>query len=269
MKPTLIIFARALVLVLICFARISGATIDPATGNARPIVPEIAAAGYQLGFSDEFNGTGLDQDKWIYRTDSKMLSTQLPANVSVSGGALHIVLKKEDANGRHYTGGGIISRAFYLYGYYEARLKVPSGAGWHTSFWLQRHDGSGGTGTKGAAQEIDICEQTSPKPTYSAGVIDWGLPAFPKGLNFGRKYIPAPGLPEDFHVWSCEFTHAKVKFFFDGKLTHEVDATKFKHRDENIWLTAIATVPVDDSKLPATADFDYVRYYAPPPPAAP
>ncbi len=55
-----------------------------------------------------------------------------------------------------------------------------------------------------------------------------------------------------------------MSFYFDGRLTHEVDARKFGHGDVNIWLTSIASVPVDDGKLPAEADFDYVRYYAPP-----
>ncbi len=181
-----------LLFVLGC-AALHAAPIDPATGQVQPVVPEIAAAGYQLAFSDEFNGSQLDSGKWAYRTDSKMLSTQLPANVSVSDGVLHLALRKESARGKDHTGGGVISHDAFRYGYYEARFRVPAGAGWHTSFWLQKQDGSGSTGTKVAAQEIDICEQTSPKPEYSAGVIDWARPDHPKGLDFGRKYIPATG----------------------------------------------------------------------------
>jgi hypothetical protein len=116
-------------------------------------------------------------------------------------------------------------------------------------------------GTKAGNQEIDICEQTSPKPDYSVGVIDWTVP--PKGKDCGRKYIPAANLPADFHVWSCEFTPTVVKFFFDGKWVYQVDAAKFVPGDQNIWLTSIANTKVDDTKLPTEADFDYVRYYAP------
>ncbi len=128
------------------------APIDPDTGSAQPLVPGIATAGYQLAFSDEFNGTALDTGKWDYRTDSKMLSTQVPGNVGVSDGLLHLHLRKESAGGKAHTGGGVISRQLFRYGYYEARFRVPAGAGWHTSFWLQKHDGSGGTGTRLAAQ---------------------------------------------------------------------------------------------------------------------
>jgi len=237
------------------------APIDPASGNAKPVVPEIAAAGYQLAFSDEFNGTALDTNKWDYRTDSKALSTQLPENVTVSDGSLHLLLKKETAHGKNYTGGGVISKQLFKYGYYEARFRIPSGAGWHTSFWTQKQDGSEGTGTKAATQEIDICEQNSRNPAeYSTGVRNW----LNKGKSYGQKYLKTSDLSTDFHIWSCEFTPTVVKFFFDGKLTHLTDATLFPHGDQNIWLTSIGYTKVDDLRLPAVADFDYVRYYAPP-----
>lgn len=222
-------------------------------------------AGYALVWADEFDGQSLDLARWDYRTDSKLWSTQLPQNIRVADGQLKIALKKEDANDKHYTGGGIISKTTFQYGYYEARFKVPAGAGWHTSFWAQKQDGSGGTNPRAARQEIDFCEQDSVKLTnYSAGVIDWSGPK--KGANFGRKYVATPDLSQDFHVWGCEFTATQVRFFFDGKLTHETDATQFAHGEQHIWLTSIAaplggTKQVDESRLPAEAVFDYVRYF--------
>ena len=218
--------------------------------------------GYQLSWGDEFDGNALDMSKWDYRTDSKMWSTQLPANVSVSDGTLNLALKKESAGGKSYTGGGIISKQTFTYGYYEARFKVPPGSGWHTSFWTMKSDGKGGTKPMGT-QEIDICEQDSVKLTnYSAGVIAWGN----KGRGIGRKYVKTPDLNADFHVWGCEYTPETVKFFFDGQLTHQADATTFKQGPQNIWLTCIAchygsTWGVDEKRLPAVAQYDYVRYF--------
>jgi beta-glucanase (GH16 family) len=48
-------------------------------------------------------------------------------------------LKKEDRGKLHYTAGGVISKKTFKYGYYEARFRVPPGAGWHTSFWMMRN----------------------------------------------------------------------------------------------------------------------------------
>lgn len=225
-------------------------------------------AGYQLVWSDEFNGTTLDLNKWHYRTGEKLESAQKPENVSVSDGLLRIALKKEKSGKAHYTAGGVISRQSFKYGYYEARFRCPKGAGWHTSFWT----------SAGKAQEIDICEQDSANNrSYSAGVIDWSGKSGKKLFGFGRKHFRSPreAVPDfaaDFHVWGCEFTPSSVTFYLDGKVTHHTDATKFPHGDHNVWLTCLGALwgdpvkpkHIDDSKLPAYADFDWVRIYTKP-----
>jgi beta-glucanase (GH16 family) len=93
----------------------------------------------ELVWAEEFNGDVLDQGKWTYRTDSKHLSTQKPENVSARDGFLHLALKKGAAGGKNFTGTGIISREVFKYGYFEAHMKMPAKAGWHTSFWLQKY----------------------------------------------------------------------------------------------------------------------------------
>jgi beta-glucanase (GH16 family) len=237
-----------------------------AVGRGQSSSPPVAPYGdvvrnYVLSWSDEFDGTALDETKWTYRTDTKMWSTQKPENVSVAGGNLIVALKRE-TDGKH-TGGGIISKQQFEYGYYESRFKVPPGSGWHTSFWAMIYNDKNTAPAK--TQEIDFCEQDSVKTTkYSAGVIAWDQ----RGKNYGRKYVQTPDLAADFHVWGCEFTPTTVRFYFDGQLTHQTDATKFKQGPGNIWLTCIATPLggtkyIDDKRLPATAEFDYVRYFAP------
>ena len=235
--------------------------------------PSAPLTGYQLVWSDEFDGAKLDTAKWDYRTDSKMWSTQKPENASVSNGTLKLHLKKEEAGKMHYTGAGVISKQAFKYGYYEARVKVPPGAGWHTSFWMMLNNGKGGTGTFAACQELDVIENDSVNTGKSGmNVHKWKGPH----VSMGLKFIKTPDLSADFHVFGCEFTPATVKYFFDGKLVQTVDVAKakqkdgaivdFEHGDQNIWLTSIAsnlggTKAVDDSKLPAVAEFDYVSFY--------
>lgn len=223
----------------------------------------LPVSGYRLVWSDEFDGETLDTSEWDYRTDSKHWSTQTAKNVSLANGRLTIEGKKEAAGGKQYTGGGVISKRAFQYGYYEARLRVPPGAGWHTSFWMMKHDCSGGTAPQAAAQELDVCENDSVKlGGYGVVVHRWLGPH----QTFGGKWVATPDLSADFHVFGCEFTPKTVKYFFDGKLVQTIDATQFPHSEQQIWLTMIAsqlggTKAVDDSKLPATAEFDYVRFY--------
>jgi len=254
--------------VLVASLLVSGLALAadaPREDTIKPQVTEGNLSGYKLVWHDEFDGDKLNTADWDYRTDSKMWSTQKLENVAISGGLLHLNVKKEEAGKMHYTGSGIITKKEFKYGYYESRFKVPPGAGWHTSFWMQKHDGSGGTGPTAAAQELDVCENDSVKLTsYGVNVHQWN-PKPHKAM--GGKGVKTPDLSADFHVWGCEFTPQKVTFFFDGKIVQTVDATKFAHGPQNIWLTTIATSlggakKVDDSKLPAAAEYDYVRYFA-------
>ena len=256
------------------------------TRAAEPESPPLP--GYHLVWSDDFNGTALDTNQWFYRTGKRLLSFQRPENVSFTNGLLRLALKKENAGGAHYTAGGVISRRQFKYGYYEARFRCPDAAGWHTAFWTMDYTDPGTlpsgadyaqlveqshitNATRLKAQEIDICEQDAVNPrSYSAGVIDWSGRSSKRSVGFGRKYyLDTADFAAGFHVWGCEFTRATVKFYLDGKLTHETDAAKFPHGDQNIWLTCVAALwgnPVkpktmDDRKLPAFADFDWVRFY--------
>jgi len=234
------------------------ATLAPRPSFAEP------PPGYTLAWSDDFDGQKLDAGKWVYRTDSKMWSTQKPENVTVADGRLQLHVKKEDAGGKHYTGAGVISKQAFKYGYYESKFKVPPGAGWHTSFWMMRHDGKGGTDPKATVQELDVCENDSVKLTsYGVNVHQWN-PGPHKSM--GWKGVKTPDLSADFHEWGCEFTPETVKYFFDAQLVQTVDATKFPHGEQHIWLTTIASQlggakKVDDAKLPAAAEYEYVRFY--------
>ena len=220
---------------------------------------------YILAFHDEFDGKSLDTKKWVYRTDSKHWSTQEPENVEVRDGNLLLHLKKEQSNGMEYTGAGIISKERYSFGYYEASMKVPPGAGWHNSFWLMDHDGSGSTATASSIIEIDIIENDSKNPTrYGANFHRWNE----KHISIGHKVTQSPDMSKDFQVFACLYTPEYVKFFMNGEEVHQIDISDMPKAPLNIWLTSIATwlgqtESVDEEQLPAKVEFEYVRFYQP------
>ena len=230
------------------------------------LAPAQAPAGYTLVWSDEFNGAQLDTSKWNYRTDSKHWSTQLPGNVSVAGGHLVLALRKETAGDKQYTGGGVISRQAFRFGYYETRFRILAGKGWHSSFWMMGHDGSGGTGTTATKLELDVIENDSiDLAGYGVNLHKWEGQHTSQG---GKRVSVSPPL-SDFHVFGCEYTPAEVRYFLDGKPVQTVDVSQLPHGDLNIWLTSIAsslgkTDAVDESRLPGRVEYDYVRYYTRP-----
>jgi beta-glucanase (GH16 family) len=244
-----------------CSLLLAGAILSSAAIADSPKAP---IAGYELAWAEEFDGDVLDKAKWAYRTDSKHLSTQKPENVSVQNGLLQLQLKQEAAGGKNYTGAGIISREAFKYGYFEARLKMPAGAGWHTSFWLQKHDGSGTTDSQDALQGLDVGQHDSIDPLSYTVTLNKYNPAPP--ANYGYQRLAAPDLSADFHVFGCEFTPEAARFYLDGKLVHTVSASAIQHGEQNLWLTSIAshmggTRQVDESALPQAVLCDYVRVY--------
>ena len=234
--------------------------------DIRPTIAEGTPHACRLAWHDEFDGDALDTREWEPRTDSKHWSTQKPENLTVSGGMLHLVLKKEKAGKMEYTGAGAISRRTFTHGFYEARFRCPPGKGWHTSFWMQKHDGSGGTDPRAARQEIDVIENDSVNPThYSTTTHVWNPPPH---TSRGHKTVTTPDLSADFHTFGCAFGPRRAVIYLDGRPVQETDVGNFEHGPMNVWLTSIAshlgrTDKVDDAKLPAEAVFDYFRFFEP------
>lgn len=226
--------------------------------------------GYQMVFNDDFDGASLDTNRWGFRLEPKMLSAQQRENVSVKDGNLVIALRKESVRGKNYTGGGVISRQKFVYGYYEARFKTPPAEGWHTAFWAMRHR-FGDTSAPLPLLELDFCEQDGGDPHYfSFGIINqsrYHRIVKRQSWNGGRWVIEdAPDTSADFHVWACEFTPETTRFYFDGRLTKELSSAGFPHDEMNVWFSVIASTLkgdrfVDDSKLPNAVYCDYVRVY--------
>lgn len=234
-------------------------------------VTALPPAGYELVFADEFEGHEVDTEKWNFRLVDKMLSAQQRENVSVRNGHLEIALRKESVAGKNYTGGGVISRRTFVYGYYEARFQTPPAEGWHTAFWSMRHNEPGKKPRLPALLELDFCEQDGGDPHYfSFGVINQSRYHQRKNRqswNAGRWVIEdAPDTSASFNVWGCEFTPGFTRFHFNGRLTKEIPSSGFPHDEMSVWMSVIASTLkgdrwVDEAKLPNVVLCDYIRVY--------
>lgn len=235
-----------------------------------PALPATAAAPsdlYTLVFSDEFDGTAVDTSKWNYRTDVKGWSAQRAQNVTVGGGLMSINLKKEQFAGMQYTGGGLVSKKTFRYGYYETRVKTNAGSGWHPAFWAMAGDGST-TDPAGRRTEIDGFELDSHVPRQLHHNVH-GWKADDTKVSKGTAYDVGFDTSAAFHTYGFEWTESQVKFFVDGVLKYTASYSPTcctQHDYIGVWLTAIAiglsgSPGVDDSALPSKVQFDYFRYY--------
>jgi beta-glucanase (GH16 family) len=226
--------------------------------------------GYVYVWGDDFNGSALDPSKWMYRTDVKAESSQRPGNVRVENGALVIEMEKQADRGKQYTGGGVISKQRFRYGYYEARVKMFGGSGWHESVWAMfALDGS----TTYPAQmrtEIDGMEFDSATPERGhMGLIIWRRPGESRHLSCTPGAYQGAldfDATQGFHTYGFEWTAANVKYYLDGKQRCVLDypPSAGEHDRINFWLTAIGYErggKIDDAKLPGRMLVDFAAFY--------
>lgn len=233
--------------------------------------PAQPPPGYTLAWSDDFDGPSLNTTKWMYRTDVKMDSSQRPENVSVSNGQLVIHLRKEDHRGKSYTGGGVISRERFRYGYYEARVKMHGASGWHQSVWAMFAGDGSTTYPEQMRTEIDAMEFDS-DVTWKGhmGLIKWQGPGKSTSLSCTPGVYRGPlgfDASAGFHHYGFEWTPKEVRFYLDGDLRCVLPypPTDGEHDSINFWLTAIAyeklSGKIDDSRLPGRMIVERAAFY--------
>jgi beta-glucanase (GH16 family) len=103
------------------------------------------ASGWVVVFEDNFGQAKLDSTAWYTRFiyyggtldhfgNEKQRYVDTGVHV-LSNGVLNLVAKKPWSSG-YYASGMIRSRQTFLYGYFEARMKLPSVRGLFPAFWL-------------------------------------------------------------------------------------------------------------------------------------
>ena len=203
-----------------------------AEGDARA-TGTPASGGWELVWSDEFDGTALDAAKWNVQTgdgtaegipgwgNSELQSYQA-ANIVVTGGVLVIAAREEAAGDGHAYTSGRINTAGKLdmtYGRFEASIQAPAGQGLWAAFWMLPTDSAYGPWAAGG--EIDIVEVFSREPgPFAQAALHYGM-AWPLNTLDYAKYSavdPADG----FHVYAVEWDAEEIRWFVDGAHFHTV-----------------------------------------------
>ncbi len=224
----------------------------------------VADNGWELVWSDEFEGDALDLTKWTPEescwgggNNERQCYTAREANVSVEDGFLYLKARKEEFTGpdrppeialdpnpqvtQPYTSGKVRTLGLHSwkYGRIEARAKVPKGQGTWVAFWMMPEKAVyGGWPLSG---EIDIMEAVNQGASCNACKGDFGENRSISALHFGgmfpdNTYVSkASSLPslalqsDDFHVYSVEWGEGLIRFLVD-------DQVHFTARQED-WFT--------------------------------
>ncbi len=229
---------------------------------------------YKLLLNDEFNGTELNTDIWMYRSGS----TNRNENVRVADGKLMIDYKKVDDNktASSYTGGGVITKMDLPYGYYEVHAKSFNGAkGLHTSFWTAAQATNFPYYPKNnSCIEIDGFEIDSNNgdaalsPYYNLHY--WWADHSTGGSARYDINTDNDVTTEDWFTMGFEYLPGKIVYYVNGEKVGENPL--YVYNPANVWLTALAWTSnvdpavIDDSKadengLFGSSEYDYFRFY--------
>lgn len=228
---------------------------------ARDLTAAPPTSDYELIFEDNFDGNELNTNTWTYRVDKRMDGLNRRENVSVSGGNLHIAVRTDTINGQPTpTGGGVITRKPFGYGYYESRSQpFMAGRGVHSAFW----QAGGGSTPNNRIFEIDSYEIDSGS---RLGCNNLYVHISPKGTTEMpwplRAHVTWKFAPDGWFLDGYEYTPDGVIFYDNGRQVARVEWPDLTAQ-QVVWLTALnGCGKVDASKQPGETVFDYFRYYA-------
>lgn len=256
-----------------------GALISTTAMNI-PLPVGQAGNQWTMIFSDEFNGNGLDGSKWhtcyygatdygkegCKITDNGELQWYQPDEVLIENGMARLRAQQRQMNGLEYTSGMIAShdKFTFLYGYAEARLRVPAGQGLWPAFWMMAQD-------RVWPPEIDILEILGDTPQIAHMTLHYGV----KNVNHDTSgsYWKGPDFSGDFHTFAVHWQPEGIIWYIDGVERFRVTENLPNKPMYLILNLAVGGrwpgAPDTTTRFPATFDIDYVRVWQPistPPP---
>lgn len=213
---------------------------------------KLSYDGYQLKWSDDFDGTALNRADWNVETHAPgWVNSELQEyadsdeNISVKDGKLVIKpIKTNEGGVVSYTSGRINTqnKHNFTYGLFEVRAKVPAGQGFLPAFWMMAAD-ENLYGQWPRCGELDIMEIMGQQTDKLYGTLHYGNP---HNESQGTYMLTGDNFADNYHTFSCEWEPGKIRWYLDGILYHE----------ESDWYSAT----VGQGTLTYPAPFDQPFY---------
>jgi len=250
---------------------------------------KIYEPNWVVSWSDEFNGSALDESVWSKVNDGNPSNGELQFytpradNVLISDGTLKLIARKETYTGqgpwmtqpvtREYTSGKIESQGkkTFKYGRIEARMKLPRGKGSWPAFWMLGENlFNTGIGWPRCG-EIDIMEHGQDFNNLGAAIHTQAY-NHTIGTQKTGTYI-IDNYDTDFHVYGTVWSTDKLSFSVDGNTYFSVSKSDIGNSeaqwpfDQPFWLILNHAVggawggTPDVTLFPLTTEIDWVRVY--------
>lgn len=243
------------------------AAFASAQGNSKPgrkagnkVLP---VKGYELYWSDEFEGKVLDFEKWDYRgLGPRRDAVNVKDTVSLDGKG-HLVLTTKRVNDKYHTAMiGTQGKFETAFGYFECRVKLQTQIGHWSAFWLQSPTLGESIGDPGkAGAEIDIFEYLRNRGDKIQHTLHWD--GYGESHKSAQKIAEILGLSRGWRTVGFLWTPTHYVFYVDGKETWRTDKG-VSHRPQYIILSLEVgkwAGDISKAELPDHLYVDYVRVY--------
>jgi len=237
------------------------------------------STGWNLAWSDEFDGPSIDTANWNYDKGGNGWGnveleyyTDRPENARIENGMLVIEALHEDYMGLSYTSARLNTRAKreFQYGRIEARLKLPYGQGIWPAFWTLGSNASWPLGG-----EMDIMEFIGKTPDTVYQTVHG--PGYSGAHGVGSKIVlSADSLKNDFHVYAIEWQENEIRWFVDAQEVFKVTPAQIPAGTQWVYDHPFFIIlnlavgggwpgfPDETTVFPQQLVVDYVRVYQKP-----
>ena len=252
------------------------------------------AQNWQLVWEDDFNGSSLDQSKWVHDigTGSQYgmwgwgngeLQYYQPQNTTLNNGIAKIEVK-EEPNGiidswsatSYFSSSKITTKGLFnfRYGKVEARIKTIDGQGFWPAFWMLPSNGSWP-----CDGEIDIMEQWGNDylTNSTSGAAHLGTCPYSSSTHFyetSSSYISSGSYADDFHTYSVIWKEDTITWYVDEIELFSLNPSSYwSIPSQSAWpfnanewylminLAITQAGPNSNTVFPNQMEIDYVRVY--------
>ncbi|MGW1454412.1 family 16 glycosylhydrolase [Salegentibacter agarivorans] len=185
-------------------------------------------------------------------------------NVIIENGNLVITAKAEETNGFDYSSSRITTKDNFefQYGRVEARAKLPEGAGTWPAIWMLGSDfdevGWPETG------EIDIMEHVGNQQDEIHGTLHYPGRS---GGNADGSSIEVPGVSDEFHTYTMEWSPERILFLVDGEVYHTYANNPDSPFNKDFFIILNVAMggtfggEIDPEFEESSMEIDYIRVY--------
>ena len=255
---------------------------SPSSFNSDGYITEESYYGYELVWSDEFDGTELNSEDYNFElgdgcpnlcgwgNEELQSYTDDPSNINVENGLLTITATAITPTTFRSTRIQTKGKQEFEFGRIDIRAKLPEGQGiWPAIWMLGRNIDEVGWPACG---EIDIMELVGHKPNVVHGTAHWGPQGRPNSTFVGSEYIIDEPFSEEFHVFSIVWEFNEIIWYVDETKFHTITPNttqneEYRFNQPFFFIFNVAVggqwpgSPDETTVFPQKMEIDYVRVF--------